>query len=765
MSIVPGEPALLSIADVRLEGPLKVTGQAHYSADFSRPGMLHARTLGSPHAHALIRSVDVSEARVLAGVHDVITAHDIGLIHTGRRLMDYPILARDRVRFVGERVAAVAAETPEIAEEALRLIHVEYDELPMALTPVESLADGAPILHPDSATYQFRGGVRDAVPHPNMQACKVVGKGSVADLEVSFASAARVFEHTFNTPRQHAGYIEPRVSLVWIEPDDTLRVITTNKLPFNLQEELSMVTGLPLEKIDVDCGFVGGDFGGKGLSLDEMTGYFLARRTGRPIKAVLPYGEELTTTNSRHAATIRLRTAVDKDGRFLAHEGRMLWDGGAYAAGKPQADVNLISGSRHFNAYAIPVVRSEHVMVYTNNLPGGQVRGPGNAQVVFAWESHVDMMAAELGIDPLEFRQRNALRDGDSGMGGQRIAAPKSREVLEAVRREFHWDDPLPPNRGRGLAFFTRETGEGKTSVLMRIAEDGRLEVVTGVPEQGSGIHTMIARVTAAAFDVELSDVLVTRGTTTQAPWDPGVAATRSTHLIGQAALNAIAQLRPILESLASELLGWPSDEVHLRDGSFHLGAESRSAIPFREVSRLISRGPRVEVTGFYDSAKSHSPEGLALNFLAMVFEVSVDPETGRVEIIDALSVTDVGGIINPISHAGQVEGGFVCGIGSALLEELVSDGGRITNGSLADYKLPNIADLPPFRSSLIRGNDGPGPFGAKAIGEHTNIGVPPALANAIAHAIGARVTELPITPERILDALASRAQHSLIKG
>jgi CO/xanthine dehydrogenase Mo-binding subunit len=326
-------PAILATSETRLEGPLKVTGRARYSADFSRPGMLHSRTLGSPYAHALIRRIDTSRARALPGVHDVITAHDIGLIRTGRRLMDYPILAWERVRFVGERVAALAAETPEIAEEALGLIDVEYEELPPVLTTTDALVDDAPILHPDAVGYHFRGGARDPVPHPNMQAYKVVGKGSASELEAAFEGAAHVFEHTFSTPRQHAAYLEPRVSLVWIDPDETVRVITTNKLPFNLQEELSMVTGLPLEKIDVDCGFVGGDFGGKGLSLDEMTGYFLARRTGRPIKAVLPYGEELTTTNTRHAATIRLRSALDRDGRFLAHEARMFWDGGAYAGG------------------------------------------------------------------------------------------------------------------------------------------------------------------------------------------------------------------------------------------------------------------------------------------------------------------------------------------------------------------------------------------------------------------------------------------------
>lgn len=749
-------PRILTTPDLRLEGPLKVTGRARYSADFSRPGMLHAKALGSPYAHALIKRIDTSEARSLPGVRAVLTSADIGPIRTGRRLMDYPILAWERVRFVGERVAVVAAETEEIAQAALELIRVEYEELPLALTPEDALADDAPVLHPDAADYTFRQASRDPVPNVNMQAYKVVGKGAVTDLQAAFATAPHVFEYTFTTPRQHAAYIEPRVALVWIEPDEMVRVITTNKLPFNIQEELSLVTSLPIEKIDIDCGFVGGDFGGKGLSLDEMTGYFLARATGRPIKAVLSYGEELTATNSRHASTIRLRTAVDADGRFLAHEARMLWDGGAYAAGKPQADVNLISGSRHFNAYSIPLVRSEHVMVYTNNLPGGQVRGPGNAQVVFAWESHVDMIARELGLDPLELRLRNALRHGDIGMGGQEIADPKSLEVLDLVKREGRWGQPLPPNHGRGMAFFTRETGEGKTSVVLRIAPDGRVEVVSGVPEQGSGIHTMIARVCAAVFGIDVDEVLVTRGTTTQAPWDPGVAATRSTHLIGQAVLNGAAQLKPVLESLASELLGWPDGQVELRDGQFTRRDDPETSVPFSDVARRVGEGPVVEVTGFYDSAQAHSPDGLALNFLAAVFEVKLDPETGQVEILDALSVTDVGAIINPIGHEGQVEGGWVCGIGTALLEELVADGGRIVNGTMADYKLPNIADLPPLRSLLIRGNDGPGPFGAKAIGEHTNIGVPPALANAIADAIGARVRDLPITPERILSALAS---------
>ncbi len=419
--------ALFEEPEYRVEGPLKVTGAARYTADVTLPGMLWLAYTRSPRPHARILSVDTTAARRAPGVHAVLTGADTGNARLGRRLLDWPVLAQERVRMIGDRVAAIAAETREAAEAAARLVEVEYEDLPAIFSPEEALADGATVLHPDVDRYTFLGPRRPTTPHPNVHGYNLVEKSESGErIEDVFARADHVFEHTFTMEREFQGFIEPRACVLWIDDQQRVRIICTDKSPAALRQQLAASLGLEEARIIIDATFIGGDFGGKGLSIDEFTCYFLARATGRPIKAVMSYVDEMQATNSRHAARLRLRTAVDRDGRFLAHESHALIDGGAYAAGKvgPQ----LVVPAHHtMSAYHVPVTRLEVQAVYTNSIPGGSMRAPGDPQSMFASESHVDMIAQALAIDPIEIRRRNALRDGDPSTTGERVRRARAR--------------------------------------------------------------------------------------------------------------------------------------------------------------------------------------------------------------------------------------------------------------------------------------------------------------------------------------------------
>jgi len=750
----------LAAPEYRVEGHLKVTGRARYAADIRQPGMLHAVYVRSPYPHALIRAIDVSQARSAPGVHAVLIGADLPEhARFGRRLQDWPVLARTKVRFIGDRVAAVAAETRQAAEAAAQLIQVEYEELPVALTIADALADDGPILHQHPDRYAYFGGPRPAVPHPNVQGQLVVTVGTDAERAAAFSGAHRVLEHTFRTPRQHQGHIEPHACAVWIEADGTVRVVSTNKTPFTLRQQMSQTIGVPEDQIVVDSAFIGGDFGGKGTSFDEYTCFFLARATGRPVKAEMRYADELAAGNPRHASVAHLRTAVDAQGRFLAHESHIAFDGGAYAGGKPIPGLVLGGGLATLSPYHVPQVRLELTSVYTNNVPGGHMRAPGEVQAAFAGESHVDLIARELGIDPIELRLRNAVRDGEANGTGERVRESRVVEALERARREMHWDRPRRANTGRGLAAEIPHIGGGKTSLRMRLLPlTGEIDVLTGMVDQGAGAHTVIRRVAAAALSIAPERIRVRYGDTRQALTDPGAGGSRVTHVIGQAALDGGQRLKTTLEDLAAEAFGWPLGEVRLEGDRFVVAGQAESA-SFDEVAARLGAGAPVEVIGSYGDAP-HAPDaGGDFNAAVYAVEVEVDRETGTLRIRDALQVVDVGTVINPLAHQGQLNGGFAFGVGAALMEDLpVDNGGKVVALSLGEYKLPTSMDMPPLRTVLLHTPLGPGPFGAKAVGEVTNSGVAPAIANAVHDAIGARVTELPITAERVRAAYLESA-------
>ncbi len=753
MSIDIGVAEVLAEPEVRIEAPLKVTGRARYVADVQMPGLLWADFLLSPLPHARIVSIDTTAARQVPGVHAVLTGAEIGLRFFGRSTFDWPVLAVDKVRYVGERVAAVAAETREAAEEALLLIQVEYEELPAVYDPEEALAPGAPILHEDPNSYASVG-PREPVSHPNLQAYGLRTKGN-PDIEQAFALADVVVEDTYTGARQHQGFIEPRGCVVWIEDDGTVQVVTTNKAPFGLVREMSRVTGVPTDKIVVDAHFIGGDFGGKGTSIEEFTCYYLAKATGRPVKAIFSYTKELTSGAPQHSAKYVLRTGATRDGKIVAHEVRAYLNNGAYAGGRPNAQTTATGGMQCLHGYAVPNARMEAFMTYTNQMPGGNMRAPGEAHRGLAGEAHIDHLARALGMDPLEFRILNAVRAEDTGLAGERFRNPRAVAVLETLRDETGWGKtPLAPNHGRGVAMRARHVGAGKGNLTLRLLPDARIEVISGAPDQGGGNATVVKRVVAAALSVDPERIQVRYGTTAEAPGDDGVGGSRATTMLGQASIHGSQNLKEKIIELASDAMDWPSTNVRIERDRFVVSGPVPDSAPFDQVAELITRGGPVEASGHYDPAGHRSAEGGDYNFYAYMVEVEVDPETGRVRPVDVVVVVDTSTIINPIAYQGQLDGGFIFGLGGATSEELLFEDGRVVNANLGDYKFLSIKDIPPLRTVLLRTDIGPGPFNAKAAGETTNTAVAGAVANAISDAVGVRIMTMPITAERVFEAL-----------
>jgi CO/xanthine dehydrogenase Mo-binding subunit len=713
----------------KLEGIGKVSGQARYSGDVTLPGLIWGKALRSPLPHARILRIDTSRARALPGVLAVLTAQDLPNILVGRRMFDMPMLARDRVRFVGEKVAVVAAVDQDVAEEALALIDVEYEDLPAVFDPVAAIQVGAPVLHGNPAAYE---GAPPERPHPNVQS---VLRFKLGDVDAGFREADRIFEHTFRTQLDHQGYLEPHAGVVAIDDDGRVQVWASNKMPFRLKELLSHALQRPPSHIRVNLTPIGGDFGGKGSLMDLPLAYHLAHVTGRPVKMLMRYAEELMAGNPRHPSVITMRTGVKKDGRILARQVKALFNSGAYAAFKPAPSVNLGGTSMGAGVYRIPNLLIEAFCVYSNNVPCGHARSPGEPQMVFAGESHLDMIARELGMDPADLRRKNLLRDGDHLANGHHLEHVRASDTLEAALKASHYAEPKPgPWIGRGMAMTHRHIGVGFTNARVRLETSGTVTVSIALPDTGTGAHLVLRQVVAEVLGLSLDEVEIEVASTDDFETDSGVGGSRVTHTGGRAAYHAAEKLK--------EQIGAEAAKHGIPAGSL------------AEVARAAAKdGRTLEASHFYD-AKAHAA---VTSFTAQVAEVAVDPATGQVTVRHFTTAHDVGTIINPIGHQGQIEGGLVQGLGFALMEEMQTEDGRISTLSLGDFKLPTIQDIPPLTTVILQDPVGPGPFNAKAIGEGSISAVAPAVANAVADACGVRILDLPITAEKVYFALREK--------
>ena len=722
----------------RVDGLAKVTGTARYVADQTIPGMISGRLVHSTRSHARILGIDTAAARALPGVHAVITGEDVGAYLYGRRIKDIPVLARGVVRYSGERVAAVAAETEEIARHAADLIDVTYEELPAVLDLNDALEPDAPLLHPGFNAYP---GTRPLSEPSNAYQWTVNERG---DLDAGFAEADIIVEGEYETQRHHQAYLEPHASLVSIEGGRT-HVWTNTKVPQNIRDDLAATVGLSRDDIVLHHSHIGGDFGGKGTPLDLPVCYFLARAAGRPVRMVADYIEEFMAGSPRHATRTRLRTGVMRDGSIRAHHVQFFVNSGAYAGYKP---AGVIGGApRAAGPYRVPNTRVESVHVYTNTVPGGHMRAPGSPQAVFALESHLDEVARRLGLDPLDFRMRNLIEDGEETAWGQRFEHVRVKETLDAAADAAGYGEPRAPFVGRGIAIGDHGSGGGIGNAEVALEPGGAVVLGTAIFDQGSGTHTTLQQVVAEELRTPLHRIRLEVWDTDGTVDDSGIGGSRATRVNTAVAYEAAQDARRNLVRLAAERLGEPEAAITL-DGD-EIRVEGR-AQALRWPELLAEWEERVVGRAYIEDTEPVRVTG----FVAQIAEVEVDPETGEVRVLGLTTAHDVGRVLNPVGHQGQINGGVVQGLGYALMEELTVEDGRVATLSFGDYKIPTSLDIPELRTVLLESDAGVGPYAVKGIGETPNVPVAAAIANAIADAADVRIADLPLTSEKIYRAL-----------
>ena len=719
----------------------KVTGEARYTSDVLLPGTLWAKTLRSPYSHARILRIDTSRAETAPGVRAVITGKDARGILYGRRYQDISVLAQDKVRFLGERVAAIAADTLEQAEHALDLIQVDYEELPAVFDPLAAAKPDAPIIHPNLHTYK---GLPKPIDGPtNVFVHELFTRGDVAE---GFAQSDVIVENTFTVARVHQAFLEPHCCLVWIDDEGRIQMWSPNKVPHGLKESMSNAFRIEKEKIRVNPVAIGGDFGGKGAPIDEPICYLLALRSGRPVKMVMEYREEFIAGAPRHAGVILFKTGVKRDGTMVAHEMDAYLDAGAYGGFRPGAVVGGIS-------HAVGCYRAQHARiatsrVYTNNLPGGQMRAPGEPQAFFAGESHIDCVARKLGMDPFEFRRKNLMEDGDVTLTGGRYEEIKAKETLNAAVKAAGYDAPKAKYVGRGIAMGYRGPGGGSTSLKVSLNHDGSIVIHTSLFEQGTSTYTTMRQTTAEELSCDPEEIRIEiLDTDSGVASDSGIGGSRGTRVTSGAAYQAARAAKESLFNLAEKLLGWSKADMTLAGKEIiHKKTQKR-----QRWGELLSAAGRAIDGESFNQDEERSP---VTAFAAQVAEVSVDPETGEVKLRRITTAHDTGVIMNPIGHQGQIDGGVVQGLGYGMIEYLPVQDGRVEVAHFGEYKIPNVKDIPPLKTVLLESESGVGPYKVKGIGENPISPVAPAIANAIEDAVGVRIRDLPITAEKIYRAL-----------
>lgn len=730
----------------RTESYGKTTGAANYTPDVDLPGMLWAKVLRSQVPHAIITHIDTSKAAALPGVHAVITGADVAGVRYGRRYRDLNVLSDGHIRFIGDRIAAVAAETKEIAEIAAELIEIEYDELPGVFDPFTSAKPDAPLIHPDVNSYS--GLPEILVPASNVFVDEIHGRG---DLEAGFAKADKIVENTYTVSRQHQGYMEPHCCVAWLDDDGVLQVWAPNKNPHGVKGAIAIAVNMDPGKVKLNPVTVGGDFGGKGATLEEPLTCLLAIKSGRPVKHVFSYYDEFTVAAPRHAGSIRLKTGVMNDGSIVAHELDAVFDGGAYGGVRPGPQ---LGGAAHGGGcYRMESTKLRVRRVYTNNIPGGQARAPGEPQGFFAGESHIDSIAHALGMDPVAFRMQNMVKDGDQLVSGSTYRDVRASETLQAAVDGAAYNDPKPANVGRGVAMGYRAPGTGESSVTVFLKPGGHVVIGTPVYEPGTGTYTTLRVVVAETLGFPPEKIEIEVMATDVTGPDSGIGGSRGTRITTTSGHMAATDAKDQLLKLATLLLEWPASQVTM-DGEYLVRKDTGEYSLWGEV--LAKAGQEVRADAYADATARPDVTG----FAAQIAEVEVDPETGRVKILRFTTAHDIGTIINPIGHQGQINGGFLQGMGYALMEEVRVEGGRVTTTNFADVKFPTTCDIPELKTVLLEPFGGVGPYNVKGIGENPITPVAAAIANAVEDAIGVRIKDLPITAEKVFAALQAKRDY-----
>jgi len=739
----------------RIDALAKATGEAKYTDDLTLPRMLIGKLLRSSLPHAKILHIDISRAKRLVGVKAVVTGQDTpgrkyGSIMKESYMDRYP-LAIDKVRFIGEEVAAVAAVDEDTALEALDLIHVDYEELPAVFDPDEAMKPEAPSVHE---------GKKNAIKSLFLE---------FGDVSEGFKSADYVREDCFTTQAVAHAPLEPHAALASVDSSGKITLWSSTQSPFILCRDLAQTLNIPKTKIRVIKPFVGGGFGGKMEMLPlDFCSVFLSMRTGQPVKIVHTREEEFLGTQQRHPVIVRLKTGVKRDGTLVAKDCYLVTDTGAYITHGPM--ILYLTCSFLIMIYRIPNIKYQGYCVYTNNPVRGAMRGHGNPQIRFADESQLDLIAKDLGIDPVEIRLKNAIRTGDTTPNRLKINSCGLTEAIERCAEasdwERKWGNPAR-YKGIGIACGDHLSG-GKTtepydssSVFVKVEEDGRVIILSGGSDIGQGLDSILCQIVAEEFGIPMEDVSIVAADSDVTPQDLGSYGSRATFVVGNACRLAAADAKDQLLRTASEKLEVAVEDLEFKNRRISVKGTPQKGMSLSEA--VIASQGSVLGRGTYDSnteipnRKGEGNISPAYSFGAQVAEVEVDPDTGKIDVLRFIGAHDVGFALNPMHIEGQIEGSIVMGQGQALYEELLIKKGLTLNPSFLEYKVPTAMESSKIFSIIVEPIDPEGPYGAKGMGESTMIPTIPAIANAIDHAIGVRVKDLPITPAKVLEMLKEK--------
>ena len=774
----------IGVSVPRVDGVKKVTGAAKYVGDMKWPRMLYAKCVKSPYAHAKILSIDVSAAKALKGVHDVITG-DYYTKRGGLYLEDKNFLAVNTVKFCGEPVVAVAAETPEIAEAACELVKVEYEPLPVINNPMEGMAKDAILIHPELHTYKVVP-IFHPQAHTNISHHHIIRKG---DADAAFKYAEEhpdeyyITEHEYHVPHVQHTPIENHIAVAQYEPDGKCTVWASCQSPYAVRQALSASFDIPLNKMRIISPYVGGGFGAKaGTTIEGIIIPLAMHSKGRPVMMEYTREEEFVNSYVRQGLYTKIKTAVRKsDGKFLAVQNDFYWDGGAYT----EYGVNIVkaSGFASTGPYEFDNVKTDAYCVYTNNPVGGPYRGFGMCEIHFGIEQNIDEVAKEIGMDPIEIRRVNGLAPGKSTGTGEIMKSCGFLEALDQVAEAIEYDKPCDapsgPHkvRGKGIAGGwkspSQPTNAGSAAII-RMNEDGTFFLMTSGHDIGQGSDTALTQIAAEVLCCDPSKFTIRTGDTDHTPYEWQTVASRITYCAGNAIKLAAEDLKEKLLDLAQIKLGYIKRELYLEDGWIINRNHPESRMPMSDLALGLAfedgsgyGGPAIGVGTFtlpnninYDPATGYSPKPAAFWTTAVAgAEVEVDTETGIIEVKKMVESCDPGHIVNPELYKAQVEGGMMQALGTVLFEELKLKDGKVLNKSFVDYKIPTIDNAPEtFIAMGVEHPEETGPYGARGIGQPAMVPGAPAIANAIYNATGCRFTEMPITPERMLKALQEKA-------
>ena len=719
----------------RVDGIEKVTGRAKFLGDLAVPGMLHGKIVRSRFPHAKIVAIDTTKAEALAGVAAVLTAADIGDVvptYSGR-----PVIAVEKVRYVGEPVAAVAAVDRATAEEAAALIEVEYEELPPVVGIDAARAPGAPLIHGDR--------------NDNICSHESVQRGNI---EEGFAQSDVVVEDHFTFPMVYHYAMEPH-SVIAHWNEEGVTVWSSAQHPFQVRKDISTIFRVPAGRVRMIISYLGGGYGSKSYTKFEPLVVALARKAGAPVRVCNSVSDSMLTVR-RHGAKVRIKTGLKNDGTIMAREAEIYLDTGAYDDNGPA--VTIRAATRVLGPYWIPHILTHAYSIYTNSGSAGSFRAIGAPQVIFAGESQIDIAAARLGIDPAELRQKNLLKKGQELRPGLKGMDANLASGLKKLIRAGHWKSAARKKRAPvGLACAVTNAGATPVSVAMvRMQSDAIMNVFAGSTEMGQGVRTVLSQIAGEELTVPLDQIRVLGADTKVTPYDSSTGSSRSTTCMGNAVQAAARDLKRQLIRIAAEVFRVPPRQIKLHDGALICG-EAR--LTFKEaLERRFGKASGGELIGRGETSPAISGDKLPVFWevgMGMV-ELEIEKETGEITIKRLISVADVGKAIHPDGCIGQEEGAAMMGIGHTLFEQMVYDvNGQLLNPDLVDYRVPTFDHVPAeFHTVLVENQDGPGPFGVRGMGEGGLLSVAPSVTNALARATGVRITDLPLTPERVWRAL-----------